>query len=229
MAAAPAVKGLTLSLRFEHCKRRWWRLPAIALSAALVAWVAGLVWFITLASRPAPPPPPVTDGIVALTGGAGRIEAALHLLAKGRAGVLLVSGMGSSVDLATLAHRAGLDPEPLVERVTLGRNAASTRGNAKETAAWAERNRIRTLVVVTASYHMPRALIELGRAMPGVRLFPWPVMLVASDTKSPPTLRLLIEEYNKYIAVVSGLSALLPSREPVREIGRTPARNGSRA
>ena len=75
------------------------------------------------------PPPPHTDGIVALTGGAGRVELALHLLADGQADRLLLSGIGGGTDLATLGRLAGIDTAPLADRITLGRYAASTRGN----------------------------------------------------------------------------------------------------
>jgi uncharacterized SAM-binding protein YcdF (DUF218 family) len=144
---------------------------------------------------------------VALTGGAERVEAALRLLAQDRAGTLLISGTGSGVDLAALAHRAGVDPVPLASRVTLGRTATSTRGNALETAAWVRNHMIRTLIVVTAFYHMPRALIELRRALPAVQLYAYPVL--SPDGFGPErlvSLRLLGEEYTKYLLAAAGLS-----------------------
>jgi uncharacterized SAM-binding protein YcdF (DUF218 family) len=199
-------------------------MAAAALLTVLVAWGGGLIWFIFIATGTAPLPPR-TDGIVALTGGASRIETALHLLAEGHADRLLISGIGSGIDLPALAHRAGLDPAPLSERVTLGRNAASTRGNAIETAEWAERNMVQSLIVVTAYYHMPRALAELKRTMPGVRLFAWPVLPPhAGEARSQPSLRLMIEEYNKFLVVASGLSAWLP-RDEARDVAR-PVRRG---
>ena len=120
--------------------------------------------------------PPHTDGIVAFTGGPERVETALRLLAEGRADRLLLSGIGGGAELAELAHRAGVDPLPLAAAVTIDRNAATTRGNAAETADWARANAIRSLLVVTASYHMPRAIAELARALPEVALYPMPVV-----------------------------------------------------
>ena len=84
-------------------------------------WLAGFAWFLRLAER-TPPPPSHADGIVALTGGAGRVETALRLLAEGRARIALVSGVGGAAEFAALAHRAGVDPA-LGARVTLGRAA----------------------------------------------------------------------------------------------------------
>ena len=201
-------------------RRRLWTILLGCLASLIAGWVAGLLWFAGAAGRMPPSPPPETDGIVALTGGATRIETALQLLARGHGHKLLISGVGSAIDLTTLAQRAGLDPEPLADRVTLGRAATSTRGNAAETAAWAAANHIHSLIVVTAYYHMPRALTELHRTMPEIRLFPWPVLLSnGADPRSPVTMRLLIDEYNKYLVSVSGLSAWLPAREPAR-VGR---------
>jgi uncharacterized SAM-binding protein YcdF (DUF218 family) len=180
----------------------------------LIAGAIGFAWFITVASRPSAPPPQA-DGIVALTGGADRVETALRLLAAGRAGKLLLSGIGGNAELATLAHRAGVDPAPIAVRVTLGRNATTTRGNADETAAWARENAIRSLIVVTASYHMPRALAEIGRAAPDLTLYPLPVTPHALHDAGPaPRLRLMAEEYVKFLAASLDLTALLPRRAP---------------
>jgi uncharacterized SAM-binding protein YcdF (DUF218 family) len=185
--------------------------------ALLLGWAAGLVWFIRLADR-AEPPPPHADGIVALTGGANRVETALHLLAEGRAEWLLVSGIGPGPDLATLAKRSLVDAAPLAARIELGRQATSTRGNAAETAAWVRVKDIHSLIVVTAWYHMPRALTELARALPGVVLYPSPV---EPEGSHPPDLamvwamaRLLAEEYSKYLAARLDLTALVPERPP---------------
>jgi uncharacterized SAM-binding protein YcdF (DUF218 family) len=169
-----------------------------AAAALALLWGAGFVWFLRIAERTAPLPPQA-DGIVVLTGGAGRVEAALRLLAEGRARVALVSGVGGAAAFSELARRAGVEPE-LSVRVTLGRAAQSTRGNAAETAAWARANALESLIVVTAFYHMPRALAELARALPGVALYPAPVAAEAP-------WRLLAGEYTKWLAAELGLSA----------------------
>lgn len=190
------------------------RLAGGVLFALLLAWSAGLVWFIQLATRPVASPP-VADGIVALTGGADRVETALRLLQAHRARWLLLSGTGPGADLTVLAHRAGVDPAPLADRVTLGRQATTTRGNALETAAWVRDHAIRTLIVVTAFYHMPRALTELRRVLPGVTLYPEPVLAPRpGGIGRAVTLRLLTEEYSKYLLAVAGVTALLPPHDP---------------
>ncbi|MBV9250157.1 MAG: YdcF family protein [Acetobacteraceae bacterium] len=186
-------------------------LAAVLIGA--VAWAGGFAWYLLLVNRPARLPARA-DGIVALTGGPARVETALRLLAEGRADRLLLSGIGGGAELNELAHRAGLDPMPLVSKVTLGRTAMSTRGNAAETAAWIERNAIQSLIVVTASYHMPRALAELRRTAPGVTLFPDPVPSAAPPPTRGAPLPLLAEEYTKYLLAAVGVSGWLPDRDP---------------
>jgi uncharacterized SAM-binding protein YcdF (DUF218 family) len=182
------------------------RRAMVAASLALaLAWAAGFGWFLQQSGM-ARDPPRQADGIVALTGGAGRVETALRLLADGHARLLLVSGVGGAAEFIQLARRAGVDPA-LHDRVTLGRMAASTRGNAAETAAWAQANNIRSLIVVTAGYHMPRALAELSRTLPGVVLLPAPV-LPAEPGHTGASLRLLAGEYTKFLATEAGLSGL---------------------
>lgn len=185
----------------------------LAVPAALaLASAGGFAWFLHAAWVTAEPPAQA-DGIVALTGGAERVETALRLLAEGRARVLLVSGVGGAADFAILAHRAGVDAG-LRAAVTLGRSAASTHGNAAETADWARANGLRSLIVVTAGYHMPRALAELSRALPGLTLYPVAVLPPAMREPGLTALRLLAGEYTKWLATEAGLSALGAHSEP---------------
>ena len=191
------------------------RLGTVLIVAA-IAWTAGFVWFVQRIHRPFEPPPNA-DGIVVLTGGADRIQTALRLLQANRARLLLVSGAGAGVEFARLAHLAGMDAAPLANRVTLGHAATSTRGNALETAAWVARHRIHTLIVVTAFYHMPRALTELRRALTGVALYPLPVLPPGLTGASGRLLALRLEalEYTKFLIAWTGLSSLeSPGRIP---------------
>jgi uncharacterized SAM-binding protein YcdF (DUF218 family) len=189
----------------------------VIVATLALLWGAGFAWFLRAALTEAPPPP-LADGIVAFTGGAERVETALRLLADGRARLLLVSGVGGAAEFAELARRAGVDRN-LAGRVTLGRAAASTRGNAAETADWARDHAIHSLIVVTAGYHMPRALAELARALPKVTLHPAPVLPPALRDGGVPLVRLLAGEYTKFLAAELGLTALDP-RGPIPANGR---------
>ena len=186
------------------------RIGTIALAFLLtvtLSWGAGFAWFVNETAVTSEPPA-VADGIVALTGGADRVETGLRLLAEGRARMLLISGVNRAADFPSLARRAGVDPA-LTSRVTLGRTATDTRGNATETAAWAGVHRLRSILVVTSDYHMPRALAELHRALPSAALYPIAVASPAThDGATGARVRLLAEEYTKWLAVETGLSRL---------------------
>ena len=194
-------------------RRRWgWR-GAAALLAAAVLPLAGFLWFLRAAAAPPADPERRTDGIAVLTGGAERVETGLRLLLADGAARLIVSGAHRDATLADLVRGAGLAPEVadgVAGRVTLGRAAASTRGNAAEIAAWAREGGIGSVRVVTAGYHMPRALLELRRAMPpDAALLPHPVVpapLRAPAAGGPRVWRLLVSEYLKLIGAWLGLA-----------------------
>lgn len=193
----------------------WRRRARLALTAAGVLLLgSGIAWGFgfdrfSSAARHEGSAPGKADGIVVLTGGADRIDAGLRLLADGRAPLLLVSGVARGVDLGDLSRRVPLDAGQ-ASRITLGREAQSTSGNAAETAPWVRAHDVRRLIVVTAGYHMPRALLELHRALPGVVLYPMAVQSPALRGAPPATtVRMLATEYNKLLAVRFGLVRLL--------------------
>ena len=188
--------------------------------AALMALGAGFAGFIAASQRQAGPLP-MADGIVALTGGADRIETALRLLQAGRAKWLLVSGVAHGAGLEDLARRVELDPARLAPHVTLGRTATSTSGNADEAADWARMHNFHTLIIVTAGYHMPRAMLEMRRTMPEMTLYPLPVQPQAMLRTSE--VRLLLGEYVKLIAAWCGLSHVM--RHPVAWVRHYPGDN----
>lgn len=207
--------------------RRALRRAGVAFGAACLLWVAGFGLFL-LSLPTAAPDPPRGAGIVVLTGGAGRVGEGLRLLEADPSARLLVSGVHQATGLADLVRSEGRSPEALVERVTLGRTARSTHGNAEETAAWARTQAIDTLVVVTSAYHMPRALLLLRRALPEARLVPHPVTPRAWREPwgrlSPTFLRLAAGEYAKWLAALAGLTEH-PFAPPAPAETRTAARS----
>lgn len=200
--------GRRLGRRFQRQA-----LAGLAIVLAL-ALLAGFGWYVVGIEAPAPLPGDA-DGIAVLTGGADRVRAGLKLLEEGRAPTLLVSGIGGDASFGALAREAGVNARALAPRVTLGRGATTTRGNAAEIAAWARERGLRSLIVVTASYHMPRALTEIRRDLPGAALAPAPV-------ETPAGVRLLLGEYLKLAAARLDLTALLPVSEPRLTAARKP-------
>lgn len=185
--------------------RLWPLLQKLASACLLGAglWGIGFVWFIHDARQP-PAPALHADGIVALTGGTGRVETSIRLLATNPDAQLLISG----VDLQT-SVRALLPPSTppdMAARITLGYQARSTIGNATETAVWVADHHINSLIIVTAGYHMRRAMLELGRTLPGVALTPYPVMPPAMEHPwRLSTIRLMGMEYMKWLGALVGM------------------------
>ncbi|GIX10781.1 YdcF family protein [Elioraea sp.] len=188
------------------------RVRRLALAAAVLAAAPAVGFVLFLARIPAAPagPAPAGAGIVVLTGGEGRVAEGLRLLAADPQARLLVSGVHHDAPLAALERPPGIDPAALAPRITLGRRAASTRGNAEEAAEWARAQGLTTLVVVTAGYHMPRALVMLRRALPEAQLVAHPVTPAPFRTsgwwRRPDALRIAIAEYLKLLAALAGLA-----------------------
>ncbi len=174
------------------------------------AWCAGFLIFMAAAFTAQPPNPlPPADGIVALTGGDDRIGEALALLAAHEAPLLLISGAGKGTYLGDFTADDSAAATRYASAITIGHMAATTHDNGLETAAWAKAHNMRALIIVTADYHMPRALLEMRNALPGVRLIPDPVRPPAMrDRLTWATLHLLAAEYSKYLVVRAGLGAL---------------------
>jgi uncharacterized SAM-binding protein YcdF (DUF218 family) len=191
------------------------------LAAGLViacAWISGLLAFAGRVERLTPAPtPPAADGIVALTGGSDlRLKAATDLLEEGLGQRLLVSGVDRKATRQDLWIVTGAS-KPLFDCcVDLGFDAADTAGNARETAAWTRAMRYRSLILVTADYHTPRALVELRAALPGVAITAYPVATPDLDAhlwlhERRGTER-MAREYSKYLVAL--IRATVPGLAP---------------
>jgi uncharacterized SAM-binding protein YcdF (DUF218 family) len=170
-------------------------LVALAYGLSFLAFVSFL--------PPTPTTIPQADGIVALTGGGDRLDAAAYLFDKGVGKRLLISGAAEATtkDMVKTMVHGGPRFDCCAD---IGYAAQDTNGNAAEAADWAHANNFKSLVIVTARYHMPRALNEFGRAMPNVRLEPYAVDQGSIDLsgwwRHPQTTLLLNREYVKYLA-----------------------------
>jgi len=194
-------------------RRRRFSLPRL-LRQSLVwlcgLWLAGFAVFLIAVFTSSPPNPlPPADGIVALTGGDDRVSEAMALLANRQAPRLLISGAGRGTYLGDFTKDDATTATQYAANITIGHMAGTTHGNAEETADWVAAHHMHTLIVVTADYHMPRALQEMQAALPQVVLIPYPVRPPAMRKMlSLPTLRMLAGEYTKYLAVRCGLGQL---------------------
>ncbi len=184
-------------------------LIAAGLAGALFA--GGFLLFVNTIPRDSGAPQ-AAEGIVALTGGKARIGQAVRLLAQGQAKRLLITGVNPSTKASELQRLVPGGGEIFPCCVDLGRAALDTRGNALETSRWVEKHNFTSLIVVTSSYHMPRALLEFARAMPKVHLIPYavfaPNLRIESWWAHDGTRRLLFFEYVKYLNALTGVSGV---------------------
>ena len=167
-----------------------------------LGYALGFALFVSLLPAPVDVRPEA-DGVVVLTGGGPRLEAGVALFEKGVGKRLLITGVGLATSRDTLKDmtHAGKRFDCCAD---IDYAAQDTNGNAVDAAEWAQAHKFHSLVVVTARYHMPRALHAFKSAMPDVMLFAWPVDEEGVDLsqwwRRPQTIALLHREFAKYLA-----------------------------
>ena len=186
---------------------RGWRWLRRLADALIIAWLAGLVWFVAGVEQPVADPDAVTDAVVVLTGGSLRIDSGLALLAEGKAKKLFVSGVHQGVETAAMLRQVPDAPQGVECCIVLGHAADNTLGNALETAQWLQQEGFHSIRLVTANYHMQRALLEFTRALPpDIRIIPHPVFPEGARPNDlwslHGTARVIVLEYVKYIGAL---------------------------
>ena len=187
-----------------------------------LVWLVGLFAFADRVRNLTPADDPArADAIVALTGpSAERVNVAVRLLEQGKGRRLLISGVNREVRRQELRALTPGSNRLFNCCVDLGFEAEDTSGNAREIAAWAETKGYDSLIVVTSDYHMPRSLVEIRSAAPGVTLTPYAVSTPSLDDtrwwKAAVTARRMTLEYMKYLAALTraGVHKLTGDREP---------------
>jgi uncharacterized SAM-binding protein YcdF (DUF218 family) len=184
-------------------RRRGGRITLFVLGLAAMLLCADFFWFVYQMPTTETAPSRNADGIVALTGGPFRINDALDLLAAGRGKRLLISGVNPATRAGEISRLMPEHQRLFACCVDIDHSATNTIGNAIETRRWAKARGIRSLIVVTANFHMPRAMVELTHELPDVALVPYGVVSekvrVEAWWENPETARLLFLEYLKYI------------------------------
>ena len=123
--------------------------------ALAMLWCGALVWFVQSMPSKSVPASVTTEAIIVLTGGQGRVEHGLEMLAEGAAPVLFISGVGQHVTLMQMlaAHTTRevqekiltLQPEIIFDYL-----ADTTQSNADQASEFVQKRRIRSIRLITA-------------------------------------------------------------------------------
>jgi uncharacterized SAM-binding protein YcdF (DUF218 family) len=163
------------------------------LSFLAILYGLGFALFAVTLGTPAGADTPKVDAIIVITGGKGRIEHGVDLIAKGKGKRLLIAGADPSVRKADLVHRLGAKQRLFDCCVDLGSESVDTRSNAEEAKRWIERRHYDSLRLVTSDWHMRRARYEFNRKLDS------DVKIIPDAVRTEPNFMTLFAEYNKYL------------------------------
>ncbi len=158
-------------------------------------WIFGLLWFYKqVPQNQIPTIENSADAIIVLTGGSGRLEYGLELLAENKAKILFISGTGENVKPSDILRQTTAENRKKIKanNIILGHQAENTIGNAQEIKQWLEKSEYKTVILVTSNYHIPRSVLELSTLLPQLSIISAPV--ITSD------MEMIFSEYNKYLA-----------------------------
>ena len=159
----------------------------------LLLYALGFALFAVTLGGPAAADTPPTQAIVVLTGGKGRIERGVAMLASGEGQRMLIAGADPSVTKADLVRRLGGDRALFDCCIDLGSESVDTRSNAEEAHRWLDRHGYKRFRLVTSDWHMRRASYEFRRQLrTGYTIVP-------DAVKTEPGLMTLLAEYSKYL------------------------------
>ncbi len=172
-----------------------------ALFTLVLIWALGWMWFAaSVVSMNPQSPDTKTDAIIVLTGGDKRINEGFDLLAADKAKLLFISGVNEQVKTEELLQLWKGDQKKVLCCTTLGYSADTTAGNATESEAWIKKNKVASVRLVTANYHMARSSMMFHRSMPDIVIYKHPVVPADFEPWTKKFWILTFQEYNKVLA-----------------------------
>ena len=176
------------------------RLLGRLLLLLFIVWLVGFGLFARYAASTGfrtLPSGDVYDAAIVLTGGPGRLQTAAELLRRNRVRQVLVSGVHRDVTASDLQKMLSL-PQALTRCCLLiDKRAKNTWHNAEESAKWTRSINARSVVLITADYHVPRSLYLFRHELEQLSDRAVTVVPLAVETADPATY--LFVEYHKYL------------------------------
>jgi uncharacterized SAM-binding protein YcdF (DUF218 family) len=177
---------------------------ALGFSVVVLLLTGSIIYFGYAVYRSERLPPTQADAIVTLSGDPERIRAAVNLLGEGYGRRLLIAGIDNFDEIVNLypIHRALFDC-----CIDIDHRSGRTVHDAATIRRWGLEVRPRSMIVVTSSFHIPRTLLEVRRALPDLHIVPFGVSTGLVDTsepwRKPEAANLLLREYLKFVAVLT--------------------------
>ena len=145
-----------------------------------------------------------TDGIVVLTGDKNRISEGINILKKNSNQRLLISGVNKKISNSAIKSLYANDTETRQLFnccIDFDKISTNTFENSRETYFWARDQNLKTLLIVTSHYHMPRVKLEFSRFFQKDSLYYKSVKVAENDKSdiSIEMIRKIIFEYIKYL------------------------------
>ncbi|MFZ4540651.1 MAG: YdcF family protein [Rickettsiales bacterium] len=178
---------------------------------AAILWSGALAWFVNTMPEQNIAAAAKTEALVVLTGGADRVEHGFEMLAKGAAPVLFISGVGAHATEEEMlsTHASAETRESIYQHngeIVLDHVARSTVSNADQAAEFIKKRNIKSIRLITASYHMKRSMQEFHTAIPGIEIVADPVFPSGFRRDEwwahENTRRLVFSEFYKYFLVL---------------------------
>lgn len=165
-------------------------------------WAGGLLYFYSQIAAETPTEVEHADAIIVLTGGKNRIESAVELLRAEKADLMFITGVGKDVQDYELMDRYEVQPWNSA-KITMGHEAQDTFGNVDEAKKWIEEHGVKSIILVTANYHMQRAYKLFSNSMPDLQITQYPIISPSFELKgwlqNEKVRHIIISEYHKYL------------------------------
>jgi uncharacterized SAM-binding protein YcdF (DUF218 family) len=184
------------SLNFGPRKRLGWKGRSLVLLGLLLTlYLAGFGLFLATLPKPFTTLPPEIEGLVAFTGGAGRVQTLLHQMDSGFTGPILISGTRGNTSLHTILTHAGEEKNlsDSQKNHILQDASQTTRENVESLKVWAAYLEIHNIGIITSTYHAPRVRFLAWWVAPELNITVLPVQ--PADAGIHP----LFKEYNKLL------------------------------